>query len=275
MKPLRQPVSPGHGQGTSPASGGQQPPHVPATLKALCLVLILVAGAILVQAVLLHLNPAPAVVNTSAPSSPDLTRDRSVPPTVSISISREMIQDKTTTRTTGTPVTIPSGRSSREVTVINATYLEKRIHDLVNLARQEHGQPLLTADPALASLARAHSADMASKGYFGHVNLDERDPTARGAAAGYRCHKGSDTESVYAIAENIFATYRSGAIIMVNGREIESDGKPGEAIAEETVDAWMNSPDHRDNILDPGMGREGIGVAFGQGDMVFVTQDFC
>jgi uncharacterized protein YkwD len=37
----------------------------------------------------------------------------------------------------------------------------------------------------------------------------------------------------------------------------------------------MNSPNHRDNILDKGMAREGIGVAIGDNDLVFVTEDFC
>jgi uncharacterized protein YkwD len=44
--------------------------------------------------------------------------------------------------------------------------------------------------------------------------------------------------------------------------------------SQKTVDAWMNSPDHRDNILDPGMGREGIRVAMAKDDLVFITEDF-
>ena len=48
----------------------------------------------------------------------------------------------------------------------------------------------LGTDPALESLARAHSADMAAHGYFGHVNLQEMDPTARGAAAGLHLQQG-------------------------------------------------------------------------------------
>jgi uncharacterized protein YkwD len=37
----------------------------------------------------------------------------------------------------------------------------------------------------------------------------------------------------------------------------------------------MNSPGHRDNLLDPGMDREGIEVAISDDDLVFVTEDFC
>jgi uncharacterized protein YkwD len=164
--------------------------------------------------------------------------------------------------------------NSKEIPLIDATSLETRIHELVNRVRQEHGLPALVMDTTLTSLARAHSADMASSGYFGHVNLDERDATARGAAAGFTCHKAADPYFTYPIAENLYATYRSSPVLP-HGQATGSAWTTEEGMAKETVDAWMDSPDHRDNILDPGIGREGIGVAFGQGDMVFVTQNFC
>jgi uncharacterized protein YkwD len=165
--------------------------------------------------------------------------------------------------------------SNPGVPVINATSLAARVHELVNSARQENGRSALGTDPALASIARAHSEDMASHGYFGHVNLQERDPTARGAAAGYTCRKDYDTYYTYGIAENIFATYRYGSVLFLGTSAVDYEWKTEEAIANETVDAWMNSPDHRENILDKGMVREGIGVAISKDDLVFVTEDFC
>ncbi len=169
----------------------------------------------------------------------------------------------------------PSTGSSQGVPVINATSLAARVHERVNKARQENRRPILSVDPALASIARAHSSDMAAHGYFGHVNLQEMDPTARGAAAGYTCRKDYDTYYTYGIAENIFATYRYGSVLFLGTSAVDHDWKTEEAIADETVDAWMNSPEHRDNILDRGMVREGIGVAISKDDLVFVTQDFC
>jgi uncharacterized protein YkwD len=116
---------------------------------------------------------------------------------------------------------------------------------------------------------------MAAQRYFGHVNLQERDPTARGAAVGYTCRKDYDSYYTYGIAENLFATYRYNSVLFVDKRAIEYDWNTEEAIAEETVDAWMNSPDHWENLLDPGMVREGIGIALSKDDLVFVTEDFC
>lgn len=169
----------------------------------------------------------------------------------------------------------PAIESSKEVSVFNATSLAARVHELINRVRQENGRSVLGMDAALASLARAHSKDMAAHMFFGHVNLDERDATARGAAAGYLCHKAADPYYTYAIAENIFATYRHSSILLVNGRVVKSEGKSEEEIARETVDAWMNSSDHRENILNPCVGREGIGIAIAKDDLVFVTEYFC
>jgi uncharacterized protein YkwD len=165
--------------------------------------------------------------------------------------------------------------SSPEVPVINTTSLAARVHALVNKARQENGRSVLGTDARLAAIARAHSEDMAAHGYFGHVNLQEKDPTARGAAAGYTCQKAFDSYYTYGIAENLFATYRYNSVLFIDKKAIDYDWSTEEEIAEETVEAWMNSPDHRDNLLDPGMVREGIGVAISDADLVFVTEDFC
>jgi len=240
---------------------------IPDSVIAACLVLVMVIAAILVQVIPLQLIPDTRAANTSASPSPVLTPEGTV--TAETGISATVV----VTLSRG-PDTI-SRSTTREVPVITATSLESRIHARVNRVRQEHGLSALGTEAALTSLARAHSADMAARGYFGHVNLDERDATARGAAAGYTCHKIADPSLTYAIAENLYATYRYSSVLLRDYRGTGYAWTTEEAMADETVEAWMNSPDHRDNILDPGMGREGIGVAFGQGDMVFVTQDFC
>ena len=169
----------------------------------------------------------------------------------------------------------PAMGSSTEVPVINTTSLAARVHELVNGARQEHGLSALGTEAALASVARAHSADMAAHGYFGHVNLQEMDPTARGAAAGYTCRKDYDTYYTYGIAENLFAMYRYDSVLFLDGMATEYEWNTEEMIAEATVNSWMNSTDHRDNILDASLKREGIGVAISEDDLVFVTEDFC
>ena len=301
----RVPEAPGQGRPAAPATHRCR--EVPALVPAARLLLVLVIAAILVQVFLLHPVVVPAEANASTSPSPagipDISGARGIITTPgSPDVDGNNIAERAAAGSLVTPILTmpgpshspafagpliiitvapqdssqgPAGGYSKEVPVINATSLETRIHALVNNVRQEHGLRALGTDMALVSLAHSHSADMASKGYFGHVNPEERDATARGAAAGYTCHKAADPYYTYAIAENLYATYRYTAVLLQDSRATGYAWTTEEAMAEETVNAWMNSPDHRDNILDPGNGREGIGVAIGKGDMVFVTQDFC
>ena len=219
--------------------------------------------------------PPPAMNNTGNRSGPEPPLDNPLTMPAPSSTPTRAAPEITIAWTLPYTYPAPAMGSSPEVPVINTTSLAARVHELVNKARQENGRSVLGTDAVLASIARGHSTDMASHGYFGHVNLDGLDPTARGAAAGYTCRKDYDTYYMYGIAENLFATYRYNSVLFVNGRATTFDWNNEESIAQTTVDAWMNSTDHRDNLLDKGMIREGIGVAIAKDDMVFITEDFC
>jgi uncharacterized protein YkwD len=110
---------------------------------------------------------------------------------------------------------------------------EGQVLALTNAQRAAAGCGALSADPALANVARAHSADMRDRNFFSHTNLDGLDPFDRAARAG-----------LTARAENI------------------AYGQPDAAAV---MDAWMNSPGHRANILDCSLTRLGVGVAEGAG----------
>lgn len=115
---------------------------------------------------------------------------------------------------------------------------------LTNAQRRSAGCQPLSVDDTLTAVAQAHSADMARRGFFDHVNPDGRSPFDRMTAAGYRYRMA---------AENIAAGYRS---------------------PQQVVDGWMNSPGHRRNILNCGLTEIGIGYATGGGYGVYWTQDF-
>ncbi len=53
------------------------------------------------------------------------------------------------------------------------------------------------------------------------------------------------------------------------------DWNSADTLARKVVAGWMHSPGHRKNILTPHWKREGIGVAIGAGEKVYVTQNFC
>ncbi len=120
---------------------------------------------------------------------------------------------------------------------------EQNMLDLVNAERVKAGMGKVSADVTMTAVARAHSRDMFIRGYFSHVNT-------LGQTAGDRLQKAGITFTV--AGENIayapdLATAHSGL---------------------------MNSPGHRQNILDPSFYRIGIGIISTDTWGIMFTQDF-
>jgi uncharacterized protein YkwD len=111
---------------------------------------------------------------------------------------------------------------------------ETAVLALVNEARVDAGCGALTADPGLAAVARAHSADMRDRDYFSHTSPEGLSPFDRAEQAGID----------YSRAENIAF---------------------GQADATAVMEAWLKSPGHRANILDCELTKLGVGVAEGPG----------
>ena len=108
---------------------------------------------------------------------------------------------------------------------------EEVLVDLINDERHRHGLPLLVPDPRLAAVARAHSLDMAARGYFAHVSPEGAGLPDRLRVAGIHCRRS---------AENLS---RSPSVA-------------------EAHSSLMRSPGHAANILSSEMDRVGVGVAF-------------
>jgi len=66
--------------------------------------------------------------------------------------------------------------------------------------------------------------------------------------------------------------------VMIIDRYKYYDWNSQDKIAETTVQGWMKSPGHRENILTPYFKSEGIGVFINTSDTdgrVYITQNFC
>jgi uncharacterized protein YkwD len=115
--------------------------------------------------------------------------------------------------------------SSRSATPTTA---ELAIVHAMNAVRAAHGVPPLEPGPVLTKAARAHSIDMARRGYFDHGPFVSR-LRRFGVRAPY-------------VGENL--AYGSGGIS-----------------APRVVQMWVQSAPHRANLLDRGFQRVGVGVA--------------
>lgn len=119
--------------------------------------------------------------------------------------------------------------------------------DLANGDRLSNHISTLKVNPALVAAAQAKADDMAAKGYFSHTAPDGTDPWHWFQKAGY--------EYDYA-GENL-------AIDFSDSSDVEH--------------AWMQSPMHRENILNMHFTEIGIATAVGmyQGrQTIFVVQEF-
>jgi uncharacterized protein YkwD len=131
-----------------------------------------------------------------------------------------------------------------------ASQIEGMIFSLTNAERQKNGLAPLVADSALAQIARTHSSDMLAHQYFNHTDLAGCDLSCRFAASGY---------SYWSIGENIH---------MMSGYNLNASDS-----AQKIVSDWMNSPDHRANILNVSFTHASVGVAM-EGSTIYSTADF-
>jgi uncharacterized protein YkwD len=124
--------------------------------------------------------------------------------------------------------------------------LEQEVVDLTNQAREQNGLPPLQVNSALVASAQIQSTNMAQLNELEHTLPGVADPTlqSRAVAVGYN----------YAwLGENIAFNYPD---------------------APSVVNAWMNSPDHRANILNPNYTDIGVSFAWNSLGQAYATEDF-
>ena len=138
--------------------------------------------------------------------------------------------------------------------------VEDLIHVLTNQYRETTGRQPLDRVFDIDQIARYHSSDMAERNYFEHETPEGLDPTDRGNMAGYGCRKDYGSYYTVGLAKNIF--WHGGTWY---GAEL---------LADEIMEGWMDSPSHRESIMDPNYDHVGIGVAITSSEG-YATQNFC
>jgi uncharacterized protein YkwD len=116
--------------------------------------------------------------------------------------------------------------------------------DLVNVARARRGLKALQTDALDTDLAVARSADMVSRNYFSHYTPDKRSPADLAKEMGLK---------FTTLGENI------------------AYGNSNAMLAHES---FMNSPDHRSNVLKSSYTKVGAGACYGGSLYVVVTNIF-
>lgn len=135
------------------------------------------------------------------------------------------------------------------VLVAQASVSSSSIVSLINTERSNAGLSGLSIDTALTRAAEEKAADMISQGYFDHIGPNGKGPAHWLALAGYKYLK-------------------AGENLAVNTQTVSERA---------IVDAWMDSPSHRANIMTGEYSETGVAVARGiynGEEAVFVVQFF-
>ncbi|MDS0478506.1 CAP domain-containing protein [Natrinema sp. 1APR25-10V2] len=164
----------------------------------------------------------------------------------------------------------PGGSSyETDVEVIRSATVEDFVHAKVNERRAEHGLEPLEWDGTVASVARAHSYDMARRNYFAHRNPDGEGPYDRFSDVDNYCR---------GYGENIAKTW-VGRPVGRPGGDGTVRHRTAEGLATGLVNQWMNSTPHRQAILEEGdtprWDRAGVGVYVTEDGAVYAGQNFC
>ena len=140
----------------------------------------------------------------------------------------------------------PENQDTTGNTTVSSSNLsyEQKVVELVNVERQKAGLPALTLDSKISNVARAKSKDMAVNNYFAH-----QSPTY--GSAGDMLNQFGIKWSAW--GENI--AY-------------------GQNTPEIVVNAWMNSPGHKANILSSNFGKIGVGYVVDSNGRPYWTQVF-
>ncbi len=189
--------------------------------------------------------------------------------------SADRLRTPTDERPEGTNRTLPAspdGVAARP----SGSAVVSSLYDQMNATRREKGLSTLTRNALLERIAQEHSADMALRGYFDHVSPEGQSPFDRAEAAGIDCLVLTDSRSA-GLSENLYqmsATQRT--VTSSNGTATRTYEWPSPtAIADQTAQGWLNSPGHRANLLRPSAKLHGMGAAYGDGEMLYVTHVFC
>lgn len=166
-----------------------------------------------------------------------------------------------------------AARQQNPQPAIEATDLAKRIHTQINKRRKMHGLQSLAWNDTLSRIALKHSRDMANRNYLGHDTPEGESFSRRYRQGRFSCEIRIGNQ-VHAGAENIALGRLYNSTTTENGITYYHWNSVQE-IALRTVDGWMASPGHRENILTPYWRQEGIGIEIGPGNKIYITQNFC
>lgn len=160
-----------------------------------------------------------------------------------VTVEKEIPKKVTPAKVTPTETT-PTKATIAAPNLTEANKLEKEVVMLVNQERAKLGLAPLKHNLELSNVARYKSEDMITNNYFDHISPTYGSPFDMITSFGIQ---------YTAAGENIAMGQQTAASVM---------------------NAWMNSPGHKANILSENYTEIGVGVAKDKNGSIYWTQQF-
>ncbi|MFI9390076.1 CAP domain-containing protein [Streptomyces bauhiniae] len=180
-------------------------------------------------------RPAPTAAKTTASAQPAKTaKPVTAKPAAAKSASAKPVSTPTVRQVSTQPRPVQTATTAAPSTpqpAATASGDVARVVELVNAERAKVGCSPVELNSTLTKAAQDHSADMAAHNTMSHTGSDGSDPGSRITAAGYQWS---------AYGENVAYGY---------------------ATPEQVMAGWMDSPGHRENILNCSYKEIGVGLA--------------
>lgn len=138
---------------------------------------------------------------------------------------------------------------SSQVLGSQVNFMSSSLLQSTNADRQANSDGSLMINPELTDAAETKASDMVARNYWAHISPSNQTPADLVTAVGYQYQSAG---------ENLAYGFNSASAV---------------------VAAWMNSPDHRANMLNPNFSDVGFGVAqssnyLGHGPAVIVVAEY-
>lgn len=143
--------------------------------------------------------------------------------------------------------------------------VEREIQRLVNERRADRGLDRLDHDPAIRSVARTHSTDMATREFVGHETPD-------GEGLADRIREAGMADTCESAGENVALGYVNRTFEVGDNRYHPTTETE---LATALVEMWFASPSHRENLLATDWERQAVGLYVTADGEVYATHLFC
>ncbi len=155
---------------------------------------------------------------------------------------------------------------------LNLTKVERLVVEEANEVRMNHSLEPLEHRETLSEPAREHAVNMSELFYIGHFQPDGEGPEERYFDA---CDDLRGGMEEFELAENAaHAWYKT--LYEPTGWNETAFATTEEHVADLLVNEWMESPDHREALLDDRWRTTGVGAAISvEEGAVFAAQAFC